>query len=332
MHVGVVVHRHAVPGPPCRRQLALCQHNQRWQDVTRRSSHQTPQAQKGGCSSYQQPQEDASNPSSNPEPHAGADGSPRSPAQDRAILGAWPLTKCSVQLAALQVVCGYGVTPVLATVAEAAGAPPALSPLLSQLLFAWAANLIMSSALVSNRTPPASALWYSTPLIILPAAVVATGAALAIGLQISSLGGGAQPSSSAAELRVLLGDGHSWTAVVAAGAATAMVTPWVEERVWRGILLQGLLPFVGAPAAVRPLQSHVECSNVSCRHLFSLPAWPICLRCGHSMAGMHTAASSPPVVVEASAQSWDYRMLLFSCFRFQHGVSKGSNKSLSPVG
>lgn len=34
------------------------------------------------------------------------------------------------------------------------------------------------------------------------------------------------------------------------GLATSLLSPWIEERIYRGVILQGFLPHVGAPSAV----------------------------------------------------------------------------------
>jgi hypothetical protein len=52
------------------------------------------------------------------------------------------------------------------------------------------------------------------------------------------------------------------------GMTTGALTPWIEERIYRGFILQGLLPYVGVPGAVCP---HGSCflSNITqARQLF----------------------------------------------------------------
>ena len=149
----------------------------------------------------------------------------------------------------IQVFCGFLVAPVLANLLEDVHVAPVIGPLVSQLLLVWGADFVISRGLQRGGTSDKVFFRYIAKPLLLIEAVVAALAAIGVGVGISTAVG-SPVSSSSIDLRQLL-DQDMPSTMMATGLTTVALTPWIEERIWRGFVLQGAIPFVGIPGAVR---------------------------------------------------------------------------------
>ena len=137
----------------------------------------------------------------------------------------------------------------LANLLEDVHVAPVVGPLFSQLLLVFGADFVITRGLARGGSSEQVFFRYIAKPLLLIEAVAAAAAAIAIGVGVSSLLS-TPVSSSSTDLRQLL-DQDLPSTMLATGLTTVALTPWIEERIWRGFVLQGLIPFVGLPGAVR---------------------------------------------------------------------------------
>jgi len=164
----------------------------------------------------------------------------------------------TVQLFTLQIALGFGATPVLGQGFSqllpllSPSSPPelgtALGAVVSQAALLWISGGILSQArersnaelaeLGLPQVAPTSQYRWDVPSVVFAAAVSA--AALGAGLLLNTAQAPDMHVRSAEEMAVLV-RGGSWATIAATGAATAVLAPLLEERIYRGFVLGSLL-------------------------------------------------------------------------------------------
>lgn len=153
----------------------------------------------------------------------------------------------------MQVSCGFGLSPWLVQqLSEYPQVANGAGPIVSQLVLAGVAGALINRALSRNGVKSVNFFKYR----IKPTDVGATGilvfVALAGGLVISKLSGAAvngQVPKSVAEVQSIVSSRQPM-AIFGSGASSILLAPWIEERMYRGAILQGLLPYLGPVASV----------------------------------------------------------------------------------
>ena len=182
----------------------------------------------------------------------GATGPGVQPPNDSTYLAPFDFFKTAVQLVTIQMVCGYALTPALAAAAE--GVPlfgVSVAPFASQLLYIAVAGYVSRTALERGGfSEPRGFFRYTSKPGIFAVGLAGTLLCVGVAVAIDNLDAVRAPSSTSTDLVQLL-NGGAPLSMYFTGMTTGALTPWIEERVFRGFILQGLLPYVGAPGAVR---------------------------------------------------------------------------------
>jgi membrane protease YdiL (CAAX protease family) len=173
------------------------------------------------------------------------------PQNDSTHLETLDFFKTSVYLITLQIVCGYGLTPALASLA--ADLPilgVSLAPFLGQLTLIYCSGFIIRPALQRGGfTDQYGFFRYTAKPSMFAIGLALTILSLAVAFFLDNLEAAKEPSSTSVDLITLL-NGGSPLSMYFTGMTTGALTPWIEERIYRGFILQGLLPYVGIPGAV----------------------------------------------------------------------------------
>lgn len=174
------------------------------------------------------------------------------PPNDSTYLEPFDFFKTALQLVTIQMVCGYAVTPALAAVAEELPLfGISVAPFLSQLLYIAAAGYVSRTALTRGGfSEPRGFFRYTSKPGLFAVGLAGTLLCVGVAVGIDNLDAVRAPSSTSTDLVQLL-NGGAPLSMYFTGMTTGALTPWIEERVFRGFILQGLLPYVGAPGAVR---------------------------------------------------------------------------------
>lgn len=138
---------------------------------------------------------------------------------------------------------------VLANLIEDANLSPVIGPLVAQLVLIAATGFVTSRALKEGNSSEDVFFRYIAKPTLLIEAVAAAAVALGLGLAINR-SMGSYPSTTSIDLNSLL-DRDLPSTMAATGLTTVAITPWIEERIWRGFVLQGAIPWLGTPGAVR---------------------------------------------------------------------------------
>lgn len=183
--------------------------------------------------------------------------SPRPILADPNIVRAWDgLTtfQATVQLLCVQIVAGYGLCPQLAQLLQT---QCSLAPQLSQA----AAAVLSQTALLAcvfaliervkqrNGEFPGFSHFTASRATAAVSIAVAT-AALASSLSLKALEASPEQARTALEMSQVLSSGD-WLATVGTGAATVILAPVLEERIYRGFVLPALVHPFNINIAVR---------------------------------------------------------------------------------
>jgi membrane protease YdiL (CAAX protease family) len=156
----------------------------------------------------------------------------------------------------MQIACGYGVSPwVASTLSGYTPLGPGLGPLVSQLSLIGVSGFLIDRTLARNGTSSTRMLQYYTSITSILQAVALAGACVAATWLLQALvmnSGTAEASRSIAEVRSVADLGHPLP-LVGVSIASALLAPYVEERIYRGVILQGLLPYTGPAVSVSAL-------------------------------------------------------------------------------
>lgn len=135
-----------------------------------------------------------------------------------------------------------------------------LGPLTSQIALIGTAGWLIRRSLATNDTDNKRFFRY----IAKPDQFLLVGV-LTLGTIIGgvALGQFADPTSesNASDVASAI-DLYEPFTMLGTGLATSLLSPWIEERIYRGVILQGFLPHVGAPLAVRSFDSSLVHGHV----------------------------------------------------------------------
>jgi hypothetical protein len=162
----------------------------------------------------------------------------------------------------VQIACGYGLSPCLVrTFNEVPYISQGMGPLISQLCLISAAGFLVRRGLERNNTSNKKFFRYIAKPVETFGAVAITAGCVAASIALYRSSGSTEQARSAADMASII-DLNEPITMLGTGLATSALAPWIEERIYRGVILQGLLPHVGAPFAVRFYRSSiVYCAN-----------------------------------------------------------------------
>lgn len=150
----------------------------------------------------------------------------------------------------LQIVLGFGLSPWIVTSLKAyPEIGQGLGPLVSQVALIVVAGWLIRRTLKVNDTDNKRFFRYTAkPDQFLLVGAVTLGT-LVGGVVLDQFANPTLPQSNAADVASAI-DLHEPFTMLGTGLATSLLSPWIEERIYRGIVLQGLIPYIGAPLAV----------------------------------------------------------------------------------
>jgi membrane protease YdiL (CAAX protease family) len=160
----------------------------------------------------------------------------------------------------MQIVFGFGVSPWL--IQQLQDHPQfsfGIGPILSQLGLAVTAGALIQRILTKNKISSEFFKYDARPADLAVGGIM-VGVGLLGAIFLSKLSGGAGVSTpeqmprSVEEMKSIVAMQQP-AALLCAGAASIFVAPWIEERIYRGAILQGLLPYLSPVASVRFLLS-----------------------------------------------------------------------------
>ena len=127
-------------------------------------------------------------------------------------------------------------------------------PIAGQLGLAVTGGALIQRALTRSGIKSSEFFRYDPQPGDLAVASILVGATLAVNILASKLSGGSataeQIPRSVAEVQSIVALQQP-AAVFGAGLASIVAAPWIEERIYRGAILQGLTPYLGTVASVR---------------------------------------------------------------------------------
>lgn len=168
----------------------------------------------------------------------------------------------------LQIAFGFGASPWLVQqLQEFPQVASGLGPIAAQLGLAVTATFLIQRVLTRNDINSSEFFHYDAQPRDLAVAGAMVGAALVGNILVSKLSGGSASSEqlprSVAEMQSIVALQHP-VAVLGAGAASIIAAPWIEERIYRGAILQGLLPYIGPVASVRLQLPILQLPRLAC--------------------------------------------------------------------
>ena len=155
----------------------------------------------------------------------------------------------------VQVAFGFGLSPwIVQQLQDFPQFAFGFGPLASQIGLTVTAGALIQRVFARKGINTSEFFRYDAQPGDLAVAVIVVGITLAGNLLASKFSGGSgtaeQMPRSVAEVQSIVALQQP-VAVFGAGAASIIAAPWIEERIYRGVILQGLLPYCGPFASVR---------------------------------------------------------------------------------
>eukprot|EP00892_Ulva_mutabilis_P001915 jgi/Ulvmu1/11724/UM008_0137.1 len=171
-------------------------------------------------------------------------------AQNAMQIGLGSAAQLTVSLTLTQIVLGFGLSPfIVKTLKEFPAIGQGLGPVASQALLIVVAGWLIDRNLKANNTDETKFFRYiAKPDQFLLVGAVTLGT-LVGGVFLDQFTTPSMPQSNAADVASAIDLFEPFT-MLGTGLATSLLSPWIEERIYRGVVLQGLMPYVGAPVAV----------------------------------------------------------------------------------
>lgn len=163
-------------------------------------------------------------------------------------INTWPLVH-------MQVSFGFGLSPwIVQQLQDFPQLAFGFGPIAGQLGLAVTAGALIQRALTRSGIKSSEFFRYDPQPSDLAVAGILVGATLAVNILARKLSGGSataeQIPRSVAEVQSIVALQQP-PAVFGAGLASIVAAPWIEERIYRGAILQGLTPYLGTVASVR---------------------------------------------------------------------------------
>lgn len=149
-----------------------------------------------------------------------------------------------------QIVLGFGLSPLIVrSLKDFPWIGQGLGPVASELLLIVVAGWLIQRNLKANDTDEKRFFRYiAKPDQFLLVGAVTLGSLIG-GVALNQFANPSLSPSNAADVASAV-DLYEPFTMLGTGLATSLLSPWIEERIYRGVILQGLLPYVGAPLAV----------------------------------------------------------------------------------